>query len=284
MMKRRSVGVGTLCLSALFLQTMTYAATTRVVATGDSLTDGISRPGYIEPGRLQFAFDAAGQDVHVTTIARGGISMRHYVGRDVISPTEGTRDFAGEVLAADPDVILFMMGTNDTKYWCWHPVYGFHAHEQALAAYAGDVIDTFDRFASFVNTNGRRPKVIVSTPIPIMVQVNGQPVPDPAVAAILEEKNQALIEDIGPFLRDEVASRDDFYLLDSWTNIQQQPNWSDWYSDNYHLWAAGQAGYDWFADQYVSKTQDVLNVPEPATLSLLALSALAVIRRRKRHA
>ena len=80
-----------------------------IVTTGGSMTRG-----YSYWGDFQGSCDAAGLNSNVVMLATSGLNSSQYVGETLNSNDTELRDYAGEVLAADPDVICFMLGTNDT--------------------------------------------------------------------------------------------------------------------------------------------------------------------------
>ena len=81
-----------------------------VVTTGDSLTVGYGLQ------RLQSAFDAAEYDATVYTVASPGCTSARFSGREWDSVTQSKHDFVDDILALDPDVVCFQLGTVDALY------------------------------------------------------------------------------------------------------------------------------------------------------------------------
>ena len=209
----------------------------RVVATGDSNTNGYA------PSRLQAAFNAEGPAAAVFCVASGGCASDRYVG-EALDPDTGTfRDFAAEVVALDPDVIIFMLGTNDA-----------HRSEPGwFLDYMRRISDVFDTFGAAVNSRGRSPLVIVSAVLPVLY---GQ---DDATARIA---NTLIDYCYNPWLARQARDRG-FIFVDVNTAIRRLDNWQDLYSDNVHLsgvdgWGTG---YTWLARHYREVIAKVLEIP-----------------------
>ena len=196
-----------------------YAGGLRVVTTGDSHTNAYSN-------RLQAVFNSLGDNAVVSKVASGGCHAERYAGHE-IDPTTGTiRDYAAEVLALDPDVIVFMLGTNDAFKHVADPAW--------FGVYVSDVEDVFFTFKHARNRSGNRPIVLVLTPTPVLDNV---PV-DTAISDLF-----------APWLV-FAAAENGFILLDTNALIQTQPDWQAFYAaDGIHLWGLdlGADGYWWLA-------------------------------------
>lgn len=221
----------------------------QIVTTGDSLTNGYSPYLSTSCGNL-------GLDVSIVKVANGGLTSSQYVGETLNSHDTELRDYAGDVLAADPDVICFMLGTND--------VYHNSNAATKFEEYATRISGVFTRFQAAVNTSGEHPRVIVSTIIPITLEGK-------------EAANQRIDEWYNPWLA-SAADAFGFTLLDVNSRIQQLPDWTSLYSDGVHLHANGDAGCIWMADEFAA----VIAAPEPGILGLLTAGFTAMCARRRR--
>lgn len=259
-----------LCLCALAVSVCAspvLADTVRVAATGDSQTNGYAP-------RLSAALDQIGTGNSVTKIASGGATAAVYTGQTVdlnASPPQA-HNFAQEALASDPDVIVFMLGTND-------------ALRDGVDAYKTSIAQVFDEFSAARNSRGRRPAVVIATEVPILDK------PDDARYAAAEA---LMVNDLNPWLRSE-ALKHGFTFLNLHRLIQREPDWQSWYSDDavnpgyVHLWATvdGQRpGYTWMANTIALGINRALAeaaaVPEPSTAALALIAAgLAVVARRR---
>jgi hypothetical protein len=101
--------------------------------------------------------------------------------------------------------------------------------------------------ATAVTPGGKRPDIIVATPIPIL---------KPEYAAADAFLNSTLM----PWIKSQVAEMQahglPVTLLDTNTEIRQQPGWESWYSDGIHLFGANQAGYTWLASAVLNAVLD----------------------------
>ena len=204
----------------------------RITTTGDSLTNGYSP----RLGGLLSGFDA-----ELTNVAQGGITAQAYY----------SNGFHTQVLDSDPDVIAFMLGTNNAY---WGGIEGYTPYAEPV----------FDAFGSFVNSRGNNPRVLVMTLLPILNR---------------PEANDRVDNQYNPWLEQQATQRG-FELLDVNAAIQTLPNWQGYYSDNVHLWTEvdGQsaAGYWWLAEQIIEPAGGTLVLPEPSTGLLLVLALVFV--------
>ena len=245
---RLRFGVAAVCLTMVMAAGQLLGASTVLVATGDSITNGYS------PGRLAESCGRECLDVDIVQIATGGLTAQQYVG-EAINPYDGVlRDYAAEVIAELPDVICFMLGTNDA--------YKDDGADARFAAYKTQLTSVFDRFAMSVNANGDASRVIVSTLIPILV--SGK-----------EEANARIDDWYNPWLR-SAALDHGFQLLDLNTEIQEIEDWQSLYSDGIHLWANSGEGYVWMGDEVAT----AVVIPEPTCTALLLAGASLVATRR----
>ena len=229
--------------------------TTRVVATGDSITGGYS------PVFLQQSLDESGFDAEVFNVASGGCNADRYVGNTIDPRTLTFVDYGQEVISLDPDVIIFMLGTNDASQ-CINNPQSVDPYK-ALLGGAGGV---FDQFQTAVNSRGIRSKVILSTLIPVIEDS------DHTIAM-----NDIIENTFNPWLIEQ-GIKYGFELVDSHALIQEQANWQDFYSDSVHLWANGAEGYQWMAENFGSTV--ISAVPEPATILLIGCGAVMLRRKR----
>lgn len=188
-----------------------------VVTTGDSLTLGYSL-------WLQDSFYEVVTSVQVGQAACGGTNSLKYTGQSPDACSGDYRDFAADVLQQDPDVIVFMLGTNDAIQSVPDP--------NMITRYRQNIAAVFEVFGTAVNSAGRRPIVVVAAPIPIP----GHPAAD------------VLLRDtFNPWLARQAGDRG-FAHLDLHAGIQQLPHWQIYYNDGVHLWALGGTGYQWMAE------------------------------------
>ena len=131
--------------AAALLCASATAAPIKVVATGDSLTVGYGP-------FLQAALDARRPGrFEVSRVARGGTDAREYAG--LIENPQcncGLTDMVAEVLALDPDIIVFMLGTNDSSF-----VGGVGYYEELMPTF----LDQFEASGA---------QVIIAAPPPIL--------------------------------------------------------------------------------------------------------------------
>ena len=203
------------------------ASTMVVVATGDSLTNGYNYNQENPPTIIELDFIDSGTDASVVKLSTGGLRSTQYVGLEINPHNEDYRYYDDEVLAEDPDVILFMLGTNDAFQ---SDTYFYDEYQQ----YIGGV---FDKFKAHLNSRGNHAKVVVAVPTPILSDSPGD---------TYDLANQRLDTLYAPWLR-TTAPAYGFHLLDLNLLIQQESGWQDWYRDHVHFWGTG---YDWMAQQF----------------------------------
>jgi lysophospholipase L1-like esterase len=219
----RKIKMMLFCLLIL-ITTVKATPPVTVVTTGDSITNGYT-------WRLDNSLNDMLWSNTIVNVAEGGLQSIHYVGELPLLPGYPLRDFTTEVLAADPDVICFMLGTNDS--------YGDSGAVSQFEGYKTRLISVFDQF----ETSGK--KVIISTLIP-MLRI------DPSAS----EANWRINEWYNPWLI-STSNEYGFYLLDMNTIIQEQDNWESLYreGDWVHLSTEGQI---WMADQFAIAIVDVM--------------------------
>jgi lysophospholipase L1-like esterase len=262
------VRVCALLLRAVFLTVFFFAfhGTARcdalkVVATGDSLTGQYW-------SYLPQAFDGLDMSVvvpdpvysHPASIctARGGLAAPFYVGQKAYSP-EAPINYAANVLAADPDVILFMLGINDLG---WDDKV-----DARFDTYKNDIGSVFESFANFTNSRGERPNVVVGSVLPFDVAKNhacwSMTRPFDPLDWIDNKWNVWL---------EQESARYDFTYVDNFSAIQQVPGWNTTLmaaNDGLHL---SESGSQWIASQFAAAV-----VPEPSALALLVLGAIGLL-------
>ncbi|MCC6731020.1 MAG: hypothetical protein IT208_16975 [Chthonomonadales bacterium] len=172
----------------------------RVVTVGDSITNGYT------------PYLAAELGADWTVIGKGasGHSARQYFEQDL-----------DDALAADPDIVCIMLGTNDAV----------RARTSLfnLVRFRNGMSGILDRLASFRNGRDRRPLVLLATVMPIVA-------PSPWVDA-----EPFIEEEINPWIRAASAERG-VGLVDIGAQIQRQPDWLSLYREGVHLTPAG---YRW---------------------------------------
>jgi lysophospholipase L1-like esterase len=245
----------------LVLTSSLYAEPIRVIPTGDSLTSQYTTYGFLRAALNAASMDAVAPDLlydHVGNVAtyRGGLWSDAYVG-NATWPGEGPINYGSNVLAADPDVILFMLGINDVPFNC---------DQNGLAArfqhYQDLIAPVFDNFASFTNSHVEHPHVIIGSVLPFDVDktegylsaVRGYPVAYPP----------GTIDFLGNTWNPWLASKSlqhGFTYIDNFTALQQVPDWKNTMmdpNDGLHL---SVAGCQWIASRFVS----AIAVPTPST-------------------
>ncbi len=232
-------------------------ATTRVVAIGDSITTGYS------PTRLQNKFNGSGFDANVFTVASGGCDSNRYTGKMLDPSTNTLRNYADEVLALDPDVIIFLLGTNDAIDYKDDP--------NAFFGYSQNMSSVFDKFGTAKNSHGESPLIIISSLLPVLSD-------DTESAAHIA--NKQINDSFNPWLIQQTQNRG-FLLKDMNTLIQQQGNWQDYYNDGIHLWANDAAGYEWMAEEF--RDTVISAVPEPATITFFSTACIFLLHRKRRR-
>jgi len=230
---------------------------THVVATGDSHTVRYTRHG-------RFASALAERSTFwrpytSDSFAVPGTDAAEYGGL-VPNPqvTDELVDYTAETLALDPDIVVWMLGTNDA-----------FLGDQGFAAYQSLVPGFWRRYQAAGVT------LIVGNPPPVLPL-------DDRLAAV----ERRLVEDYQPQLFG-MAEDFDLPVVDLRQLITAQPDWQSLYAaDGYHLTDAGYtlvAG--WFADEVVRQTNirrlRPVAVPEPPALLLCAGALL--MPRRVRH-
>jgi lysophospholipase L1-like esterase len=209
----------------------------------------------------------------VTTevIATAGITTRHYTAQEV-HPSDGyLRDYVAGVLAWDPDVILFMLGTNDSKYWRYDADLdpSMQNYDGALATYAANVTGVLDRFAAHVNGRGVAPKVILSS----LPQVSPDYLDPPDSSNFWWDMNVGITQYMNPWLAQAAPAYENVTFVDTGNLMYKQGDWESWYSDYFHLWGADQAGYEWMADLFREHALARLYSPGDATFDGVVGSA-----------
>jgi lysophospholipase L1-like esterase len=233
-----------------------------IVATGDSQT--IEYYPYLEQ-----ALADRGIVARTARVAASGLTAMRYAGA-VALEGEPTVDYPAQVLDADPDLVLFLLGTNDA----WSDT----SAESWFVDYTSTVNVVMDRLLTGTNSKGRSPVVLVSTVLPLDLEKNQ--------AFWDTTSNSGALQRIegwyNPFIK-TLADKPNVTVIDNWTAIQQVPDWrSELLSvDGLHLSAAGD---QWLAEQFADGLTAVV-VPEPAagTLALALLLAIGWRLRRARR-
>jgi lysophospholipase L1-like esterase len=243
---------------------MAWGTPMQVVATGDSITCqywsslpnafnnlGVSvsvpDPNYSDPGSI--------------STSRSGMSSSMYGGQSgATNTTESPINYAGNVLNANPDAILFMLGVNDLNW-------GSDV-DPRFNAFKANLTPVFDNYANFTNSQGQHPKVVIGSILPFdcaineayWTQVYGKPMSRGYdVMAVIATWNAWLKQQ---------AEQHGFVYLDNYAAIQQVPDWNTTLMgpDGLHL---TDQGSQWVASQFAS----AILVPEPSVMVLLGMSA-----------
>jgi lysophospholipase L1-like esterase len=241
-----------LAIFLLILSSSCYAASITDVCSGDSLC--------VWGPVLQSNLTDLGMDVQVQTIARGGATtwlfngeVGQYAGWNGQETwPEGVHDYAQDAADAQPDLITFMIGTNDA------------VREQSYAwpCFQHCLQEIYDKWANI-------PHVIVATIPPQLYYYSGN--------------NQWIDADYNPFIKAQAAARG-FRVLDINDLIQQEPNWQAFYTlDGIHLGGNnnGVTGNEWLAAQWSNAV--LQEIPEPGALWLLSSAAAGFALRRFRR-
>jgi hypothetical protein len=247
------LGIGSiLCSCILLISTAEASPQINVMVTGDSIT-GIYHQYYPISDSVNYFADT-GCVVNFQDIALGGMKTGQYAGY-VPWDSNPLHDYAQDVADAKPDYIVFMLGTND--------VFNTADGWTNFQTYIPKIFDHWK--------NG--PKVIVAS---IMPQI------------YIPANNQQLNDLYNPFLKQQAALFG-FSFLDTNALIQENANWESYYAtDGIH--PNPLIGAPWIAKTVCDAVKaDILltNVPEPASLSILATGALCMLGylwRRKRAA
>lgn len=241
---------------------LAYASTTEaglfnIVATGDSITTGYA------PNRLSLAMQAQGVSGTGYSIASGGATASLYVGMQLdlnYKPEPAYHNQAVGAIAGpvygfgppwsygsviepnpEPDAVIVMLGTNDAIQ---------HAAGNYLAwpTYQSKMSEVFSYLSSAQTPEGKRPDIVIATPIPIL-------------AAQYAAANEFLTSTMIPWIEGQVAALQSqglpVHLLDLNSRIQEQVDWQSWYGDGIHLYGANQAGYTWLATSVLNAVLDL---------------------------
>jgi lysophospholipase L1-like esterase len=251
----------------------------RVISTGDSLTgqyyrylpQAFNNLG-VTPDLPNPVYSPSGDTI---CTSRGGLSSSLYVGKSACSLSESKINYAANVLAADPDAILFMLGINDISW-------GSDV-ESRFSTYKANISTVFDSFANFSNSKGQHPKVIIGSILPFdcnkneayWTQVSGSPM-------LRQFDALDTVVHWNSWLQQQ-SQQHGFEYLDNFSSIQQIPDWNTSLlaeHDGLHL---SERGSQWVASQFANATI----VPEPSSIILLMAGAFGFFAwgwRRNRHA
>ncbi len=215
-------------------------ASLRVMATGDSHTyrySGLSF-GYGTLVRWTYHDEATQLRAYYS-----GVRTQQYIDDGRIN----------EVLAADPDIIQFLLGTNDST------------GQVSVETYSSNVTTILNAFTSFTNGRGNHPVVVVSTVMPLI---------DPEYTDVATP----YIESYNAWLRELSVLRDDFVLIDYDASLTSIDGWESYYTDGVHLdgamtqyqdYGLYPAGYILLAEQFHDAA--IAAIPEPGSLIALAV-------------
>lgn len=236
----------------------------RVIATGDSLTGQYwfyLPQAFTGIGHDATVPDPDHADVGSINTSYSGLNSIAYTGKTTYEPGGQPIDYGANVMAANPDVICFMLGINDLGW-------GSDVSSR-FEVYKANLGPVFDEFAKFKNSKGQTPKVIIGSILPFDVEKNnaywtttlGYPMERQFdVTAELTQWNAWLQQE---------ALQHNLTYLDNFTEIQQVPDWKTTLMaphDGLHL---SPQGSSWIASQFANAAV----VPEPSTLVLLLTAA-----------
>ncbi len=210
---------------------------------GDSIMNGIigSSAGSANiPWRLRSDLDEFGH-------ADWDIADHAISGATTVSWLEGGN--LDDVLAADPDIVVVMLGTNNAIKTVWDPTL-------EPLFYTG--------METILNAIADRP-VLLMTPPPVR--------PDFEFATIA---TPLLDVDFNEFLFQEAAARSNVTLWDFHDWVTDHPNWEDFSNDGVHFWGQDQALYYSTSDE-IALRLDASAVPEPSTLLLGVMASVLLL-------
>ena len=224
---------------ALLVPTAEAASQLNVVLTGDSITNAYQHYNpIVSPSSY---FTDTGFDIQFESAAIPGINTEQYSGHAWTAAAP--HDYAQDVANANPDYIVFMLGTNDLF------------NDNGWEKFQTYIPEIFGHWK-----NG--PKVIVASILPQI-----------SVAA-----NDLQINELyNPFLKQQ-AEDFSFSFLDTNSLLKENLNWkSYYYIDGVHLNAY--PGYSWLAQTVCNsvKADVVSSVPEPTSLYLLVAGATCLL-------
>jgi lysophospholipase L1-like esterase len=224
----------------------------RVITTGDSLTGQYW-------SLLPWAFNNSGVSVTVPdpdwmnagsiVTSRGGLIAKEYSGQSPHLSSEEPINYAANVLAADPDVIVFMLGTNDS----------LNSSSESFEVFKSSLGPIFSQLSTFTNGRGEHPNVLIGS------------IPPTASYASTNDRIQNLYN---PWLQQQAALNHATYV-DTWTAMQADPDWKTKYkaADGIHF---SNDGVYWIATQFANAA----TVPEPSSIALLATCIIGVLAYR----
>lgn len=236
----------------------------RVIATGDSLTCQYY-------WNMTTAFDQMGVGAVVpdpvyghagsVNTARGGMASSQYTGQTPWPGTQEQINYSANVLAADPDVIVYMLGINNLFWGTLADNASAGSYPStAFNAYKASIGPVFSQFANFTNSRGQHPIVLVGSILPFDMEKSQAYHGTTGNSGALDR-----IENwYNPWLRDQ-AEFYGFTYVDMWTAIQQDPDWKTKYMASHDGLHLSSQGSQWVATQFAQA------VPEPSSLHLLAI-------------
>jgi hypothetical protein len=224
------------------LVTQAEAAQVTVVPTGDSITEAYHN--YYPIANTANFFSSTDSDVTFNTFGMPGITAPMYAGHASYQST--VHDYAQDVADANPDVIVFMLGTNDVFY-----TNGFQDYQTYIP-------EIFDHWKNVSH-------VIVASVLP---QSSGT------------YYNNLIDSQYNPFLK-QTAADYGFEYLDVNSMLKSLPNWESYYANSTHL--NSNPGCSWLAVTMGNAIKADLNtVPEPSAIALLLSASLGVLIYRQR--
>ena len=273
MLKNKYINIFALCFSSL-LASIANAEPVRVITTGDSFTTQFYKN--LSPVFQQMNFSAEVVNPEFGRLgssdtARGGITASIYSGHAKFE-NEAHVNYASNVMEANPDVIIYMLGFNDL-FWGTSED---NANSNSNAAvryqsYTTEIETIFNQFANYKNLNDKHPVVYIGSILPFDLARSS--------SNLHTNLNSGALERIqhwyNPWLRDQ-ARRNGFNYVDLWSDIQQVDGWQEKYltpTDGIHLSADG---VNWTANQFAQAI-----VPEPNFMVLLSGIGMFVFWRVK---
>ena len=162
----------------------------KVACIGDSITQGSGLPDAAKnayPGQLQSLLGDKWK------VGNFGVSGRTLLKKGDY-PYWNEKAYK-DALASSPDVVIIMLGTNDTKPQNWK-------HEAEFAADYAELVKSFQALAS-------KPRIYVCRPCPV---------PEPGNFGINEKNNQEWIKRI-----DKMAKEMDLGMIDMHKSLEDKP-------------------------------------------------------------
>lgn len=215
-------------LSGVHPETSTEEGKIKVACVGDSITYGLGVSGWPEKNYPAVLGNLLGTDYHVMNFGESGRSVQETADRPYVKEKSYENS-----LAYEPDILIFMMGTNDSKPYNWNGKDAFlEAYEKILESYM---------------QKENPPKLYICTP---------------ATAFYVNGKSDGEAEfDIQPHIVEEIAQlirefanvyEGEAGLIDVNLMTKEQPEWFE--KDGIHPNSEGAKGIAEYIATYIAAT------------------------------